>query len=282
MSTSTPSLDRLRLQDDHESLDHAAVAKIPVQLGRLLHLDELPRPETTGALDLDMVPQLLRVSRRSHAGCVFEAAPSSLAAEQFRLMQRRLVNYAPKGGLVLLTSPGAGDGKSLNTHNLAWALAEAGHNTLLLELDLRRPTQATYTRSQAPLSVADVLSGNVAPEDAVRRISGLPLFYIGLEKPAANPTRLLRSKNLRQLLTWARQNFTWVIIDGPPVLAIADVEEILPSVDLVLMIARERVTPKAMLQRAAERLGTRLDFIIFNDVDMSGAYGYGYGYNYRD
>jgi Mrp family chromosome partitioning ATPase len=253
------------------------LAPVPLQVGSLHGLETISDNIFSGpTLDLDMVPQLPRISRRLNAGCVFEADPTGLAAEQFRLMQRRLANHCPRGATALLTSPGAGDGKSLNTHNLAWALAEAGHNTLLLELDLRRPTQASYNRAQAPHTVLDILTGELPPEAVVRRVGGVPLFYIGLEKPAPDPTRLLRSRSLRQLLGWARRNFEWVIIDGPPVLAISDVEEILPSVDLVMMIARERVTPRAMLERAAERLGKRLNFVIFNDVEVSGHYGYGY------
>lgn len=210
---------------------------------------------------------------------VFETDPTGLAAEQFRLMQRRLLNVRPTGGSVLLTSPGAGDGKSFNAHNLAWAFAEAAQPTLLLDLDFRRPSQAKCFRSSPPVSIAAVLTGKETPEAALFRIDGTSLFFIGLQKSAANPVGLLRSAQLQQLMTWARRNFTWVVMDAPPILPISDVEELLPSADIVLMVVRERVTERAMLERAAERLGKRLDYMIFNDVTFSAAYGYGYGYN---
>ena len=228
-------------------------------------------------LDLASVACLTRRKPYDREDSVFEADPEGVAAVQFRLMQRRLVNVYEHGGLLLVTSPGAGDGKSLTAHNLAWALAEAGNNTLLLELDLRRPTQ-THRLGAAPLiSICDVLSGRAAPEDALRKISGLPLGFIGLERPAKDPVALLRSSAMPHLLSWAKNNFSWVIIDAPPLLPVADVEELLPRVDVVALVIRERVTPAQLVQRAVERLGNRLDFTILNDAQLSASDGYRYG-----
>jgi len=224
--------------------------------------------------DVEDIPRLeARKPRKQQEHSVFHLDPYGAAAEQFRLMQRRLCNLRPAGGVVLFTSPGLGDGKSLNAHNLAWALAEAGHRTFLLDLDLRRPGLGRYLPSHPPKDVTDVLAGEVSSLSATRRLDDLPLFYLGLDKPASRPVRLLRSKKLNELLGWARQTFDWVIIDGPPVLAVADVEELLPKVDLTLMVVRERGTPRAMLERAADRLGDRLSFVIYNDTLLYDTYG---------
>ncbi len=207
---------------------------------------------------------------------VFEADPNGIAAEQFRLMQHRLSNVRPSGGSVLITSPGAADGKSLNAFNLAWALAEAGNSTLLLELDMRRPSQSRHISTPPPHSLVDVLTGETTALSAVRRLTDVPLFYLGLNKPASKPVKLLRSQALQDLQSWARQTFSWVIIDGPPVLAVSDIEEIMPGADLVLLVVRERGTSRTMLERTVEHLGERLNFVIYNNVSISGHYGYGY------
>ncbi|MGO4209782.1 tyrosine-protein kinase family protein [Terriglobus sp. 2YAB30_2] len=191
-------------------------------------------------------------------------------------MQHRLSNIRPSGGAVLITSPGVSDGKSLNAYNLAWALAEAGNNTLLLELDLRRPSQNRHIPTPQPSGLVDVLTGETTALSAIRRLSDAPLFYLGLNKPASKPVDLLRSQALQDLLGWARQTFSWVIMDGPPVLAVSDVEEILPRADLVLLVVRERGTPRAMVERTVEHLGERLNFVIYNNVSLSSEYGYGY------
>jgi len=191
-------------------------------------------------------------------------------------MQHRLSNVRPSGGSVLITSPGAADGKSLNAFNLAWALAEAGNSTLLLELDMRRPSQSRHIPTLPPHSLVDVLTGETTALSAVRRLSDVPLFYLGLNKPASKPVKLLRSQALQDLQCWARQTFSWVIMDGPPVLAVSDIEEIMPGADLVLLVVRERGTSRTMLERTVEHLGERLNFVIYNNVSISGHYGYGY------
>ncbi|QEE28614.1 CpsD/CapB family tyrosine-protein kinase [Terriglobus albidus] len=232
---------------------------------------------------LHAAPELDDIKRLESGGkardiSVFEADPNGVAAEQFRLMQHRLSNVRSSGGSALITSPGPADGKSLNAYNLAWALAEAGHSTLLLELDLRRPSQSRYIPTPPPSSLVDVIKGEATARSAVRRLSDVPLFYLGLNKPAAKPVKLLRSQALQDVICWARQTFSWIIIDGPPVLAVADVEEILPNADLVLLVVRERGTPRMLVERAVEHLGERLNFVIYNNVSLSGRYGYGYGY----
>lgn len=228
---------------------------------------------------LDAVP-LLGLDAKMKRGCsVFETEPSSLAAEQFRLMQRRLANVRPMGGSVLLTSPGPGDGKSLNAHNLAWALAETGQNTLLLELDFRRPSQAKYFGCAPVTSLDTALTERLPPQAALSRIPETSLYFAGLRQACAHPVDLLRSEQLREFLSWAKRHFAWVIMDVPPVLPVADVEELLPSADLVLMVVRERGTPRAALARAGDRLGKRLSYILYNEVTFSPAYGYGYRYD---
>ncbi len=229
-------------------------------------------------INLDRVPVLERMEMMGTVSSVFESDPDGLAAVQFRVMQRRLMNLREDGGSLLITSPGPDDGKSLTAHNLAWALAEAGSPTLLLELDLRRPSQARRFGSKPTTGVVEVLTGKVSPLSALRRIDGISLGFIGAEMRSKDPTGLLRSSALSDLLTWARSAFTWVVIDAPPVLPVADVDDLLPRLDLVAMVIRERWTPRTMTQRAAEHLGSRLNFLILNDTDLSTVEGYRYGY----
>ncbi len=229
-----------------------------------------------GAEGCDSFPLLERAASTQSGGCLFESEPEGFAAEQFRLMQRKLTNARPAGGCLLVTSPGPNDGKSLNARNLAWAFAEAERPTLLLELDLRRPSQCDIFSARLKRSVEDVLEASCEPREATCRIEGTQLHYLGLSRPAKNPIGLLRSSALLKLLEWSRRNFQWIVMDVPPVLSVSDVEELVPHADLVLMIVRERVTPLPLVRSAAERLGKRLNYVIFNDVKKSAVYGYGY------
>ncbi|AEU37840.1 CpsD/CapB family tyrosine-protein kinase [Granulicella mallensis] len=239
-----------------------------------------PASDQSDAINwLNMVPKLERLPQKHRTTIAFESGADSRACEQFRLMQHRLVTARPAGGVVLITSPSAEDGKSLNCQNLAWALAEAGHKTLLLDLDLRRPSLLAALGGVCPQSIEQVLKGEVTPEAAIRSVGDLPLYIIGLDKAVSKPVPLLRAPELSNLLKWAQKNFQWVLLDAPPVLPVADVEQLLPSADLVLMVVRERVTRRAAVQRAAEMLGEHLSSLIFNDVTMSIAAGYGANYD---
>ena len=216
-----------------------------------------------------------RLLQTSKAKADETAASTFMAAEQFRYMQRKLTQIMPNGGVVLLSSAVQGEGKSFNACNLAYALAEAGNSTLLLDLDLRRPAQVRELVLDDG-RLLDVLAGKKQPADVAVRMPGVPLSVLGTRDAVAEPVDLLRSAGLANTIAWARKNVRWTIVDGPPVLPLADSEELLLHVDLVLLVARERVTPTGALKRAMERLGERLNFVIYNDAAPVEAYGYGY------
>ena len=201
-----------------------------------------------------------------------------MAAEQFRYMQRKLNQVMPQGGVVLLTSAIQGEGKSFNACNLAYALAEAKGSTLLLDLDLRRPVQISEL-GLGQGNLLDVLRGDRPVAESAFRMPGVPLSVLGTSELVTDPLALLRSAHLGKIFAWARENVRWTIVDGPPVLPLADSEELLPLVDTVLLVARERVTPAGALKRAVERLGSRLHFVIYNDAAPVRSYGYGYAVN---
>jgi Mrp family chromosome partitioning ATPase len=77
-------------------------------------------------------------------------------------------------------------------------------------------------------------------------------------------------------LTWARENFLWVVLDAPPVLPAADVSELLPFADAALLVIRARNTPRDLSKRAIELLGKHLRGVIFNEVTVDSDPDYRY------
>ena len=208
---------------------------------------------------------------------VFQIDPHGLAAEQFRLLRRTLKQEFPSGAVLLITSPGEGDGKTLTSLNLSACLASSSEAALLVEADFRRPTlEKIWGGAIQPPGIEDAWTGKTEPHKTVHVIDKLSLHAAVVTRIPENPSHLVNAPGARQFIQWARENFHWVVIDSPPVLPAADVSELLPLADAALLVVRAQSTPKELSRRAFEMLGTRLHGVIFNaaTVDSNPYYGY--------
>lgn len=207
---------------------------------------------------------------------VFLTEPTGLAVEQYKILRRRLSNLHPNGGVMLVTSPSPSEGKTLTSANLAWCLAEAGHLTCLVDLDLRAPglsnTLGVHIKDDG---VEDVLSGKRTITDALRQFGEHPLQVLLVRRRRAAVGQLLSTSNIKPLLMELRSLFQWVILDFAPVIPMADVGEILPSVDGALLVVRSGKTGKAMLTPTLDILGSALWGVVLNDAEISGSAYYG-------
>ena len=199
---------------------------------------------------------------------VFLTEPAGLAAEQYRLLRRRMTSRFPQGAMLLVTSPTPGDGKTLNAINLAWCLAEGDGPTLLLEADLRQPTVAKVLGCSPLDGVEAALLGEAEPETVVWTVSGSPLCVAMAAKGQSQPARILKDPRLRKFMGWAKNKFRWTVVDAPPVFPAADVAELCPLVDAALLIVRARKTPQDLVLKSFEVLGDRLTGVILNEATL--------------
>ncbi|MGH9775403.1 MAG: CpsD/CapB family tyrosine-protein kinase [Candidatus Acidiferrales bacterium] len=199
---------------------------------------------------------------------VCQSEVPGFAGEQFRLLAKNLSGQCPEGGVILVTSPTKGDGKTLNVANLALCLA-AGAPTLLLEADLRQPGLAQIINYQPQIGVEAAMRGEVKPE-AVVGVSddGIPFHVAAVSKVPSNPDRLLKSAAMDNLIKWARSKFFWVLLDCPPLIPVADVMELLPHSDAVLLVVRVRSTPVELIKKSTQVLGDRLKGVILNEASL--------------
>lgn len=219
----------------------------------------------------------LGVAMREEARLVFYSDPMSMAAEQFRFLRRSLVQTYPQGATLLITSPGAGDGKTLTAINLCAALADGGDPTLLVELDLRRPSvQRVFGCKIEDYGIQDVLIGRIGPEKSVYYLDPLRFYAAMVSRIPQEPSRLLTGPGIHNFLAWARPRFRWVLFDTAPVMPNADVTELLPAVDAALLIVRAQCTPKELSRRAVDVLGKRLQGVILNEATIHSAPYYRY------
>lgn len=208
---------------------------------------------------------------------IFHTDPHGLPAEQFRLLRRTLSQEFRKGAVLLITSPGVGDGKTLTSLNLCACLADSGDPTLLVEADFRRPTARNLlTSAMKPPGIEDAWAGKVEPGEAVRSVEELSLHAAIVAKIPDDPSRLIHGAGVKQFLAWAREHFRWVVLDAPPVLPAADATELSPLADAVLLVIRAQSTPRVLSRRAFEMLGKSLYGVIFNEATVDSTPHYGY------
>jgi capsular exopolysaccharide synthesis family protein len=218
-----------------------------------------------------------------HSRLVFVTDPSGLAVERYKLLRSKLFAMSSQGGVILVTSPNPGDGKSLTSTNLAWSFAEAGRQTCLVDLDLRAPGLGLSLGHEVPADdngIVEVLSGTSTIARAIRKVGDLSLFVIGVKEPLKSPAHLLTADTLRPFLSKLRDTFEWIILDMPPAIPMSDVVEVLPHVDGALMVVRSGKTIKSLIEPTIEILGQKAWGVVLNDSLIHGSAYYGY-YGYH-
>ncbi len=232
---------------------------------------------------LSSIASAIEIETDDRTRLVFESDPCSLAVERYKLLRRRLCAMNPDGGLILITSPAPGDGKTLTAINLAYCLAEAGHPTCLVDLDFRFPgILPELGHDLLGEDLIDVLTGTTTISEAMQQIGSRPLYLLGMRDRSQTPSPQLDIAVLRPFLVKLRGAFNWIILDLPPAIPFADVSEVLPEVDGALMVVRSGKTKRSLVEPTVDVLGNKLWGVILNDAEVSGGayYGYyGYGGN---
>ena len=211
----------------------------------------------------------------------------SFIGEQFRDLRTKL-NYlhgtSERGRITLFTSSVAGEGKSFILRNVGSVLSFAGKKTILIELDLRRPTfAARFNLDKTKLGLTDFLIGNATREEIIQPLFFSDnLFVITSGNIPPNPSELLESDQLSMLLKDLRLEYDHILIDTPPIHLLTDAMIVAPLCDVSLYVIRQDFTPKQELEFIRElhieRKIPKMN-IIFNAVKNS-EYGSGYRYNY--
>ena len=222
--------------------------------------------------------------RRLESSLVSVLEPYSAAAEAYRKVWTNLQLGRPdkESTSILITSPGSGDGKSLTASNLAIVVAQAGHSTLLLDGDLRRPRLHEVVDISRTPGLTESLQGDLQDYTMKRPLlDNLCVLPAGTE--VENPAKVLGSSRFRDFLDQAQQHFDHVIVDSSPVLATADGPLLSDLCDTTLCVVRAGTTTEAELDHAIEVLdgvGANIAGVVFNGFDISMAYGYKYRYRH--
>jgi len=202
---------------------------------------------------------LIPLSRREKGAKVYaplvshDVTPSSEAFRNLRTILG-LTNKATDPFL-LVTSTVQAEGKSFVATNLAVALAQVGHKVLIVDGDLRRPTQHLNLSSTATIGLSDYLAGQVADSVHVASKTGVPnLEFVGCGTRPKNPAELLNAEVMAKFIAWARGRYSRVIVDCPPVFPVSDVLLWGRHVNSTIFIAHYGRTRVPLIQTACARL----------------------------
>jgi capsular exopolysaccharide synthesis family protein len=238
--------------------------------------------EITGVGTVGMIP--LDKERRKHAAVSFDSDNSAIA-EAFRKLRTNLQFLSPDNPprVIVLTSSTPSEGKSTTSINIALALAEAEHNVLLVDGDMRRPTVHKYLDLIAPVGFSTVLSGQSTLDEALQKapFPGLTVLTAGAIPP--NPSELLGSLTAKKLLDEMRSKFDYVIIDSTPLLAVTDAAILSAAADGVLVVCRFAQTKRDQLIHAVSSLrdvGASVIGAVFTMTPTRGGGAYSYSYAY--
>jgi capsular exopolysaccharide synthesis family protein len=214
-------------------------------------------------------------------------SPGSFAAEQYQGL-RLTIERLRRGRtlqVIAVTSPAAGEGKTLTAINLAGALARGSDDArvLLIDADLRRPAVARQLAiDDAGGGLAEIVANRAATLDTVAqklKPYNLSVMPAGMRNGTVH--HILRSPRVEQLLGEARGRFDYVILDTPPLLPVFDSAQLANSVDGVLMVVAATQTPRKLLGEALNLLDpAKVLGIVFNR-DAKPMFGY-YDAYYKD
>lgn len=252
-------------------------------LRRSLDVKLRTRKDATDASSVGVLGTLPETNDLSEAN-ILRASEGHHAQENIRQLRTnlRFVNVDNPPRSVLVTSSEPGEGKSTVSTALARALAETGQPTIIIDADLRRPTVAKKFQIDSKIGLTQVLAEQVELSDAVRQFEDSQLFILPAGRIPPNPSELLGSDKMRQLIKELAEEFM-VIVDVPPLLPVTDASLLSHSVDGVILVSSVGKTRKDHLKEAADMLRkveANILGLVINRTPLTGLSGNYYGFGY--
>lgn len=183
-------------------------------------------------------------------------APKSTASESFRGIRTGILfssaDKAPQ--VILVSSSGPGEGKTVCASNLAVTMAQAGSRVVLLDCDMRRPRLHKMFNISRELGVSNVLVGSSTLADVMVTgvIPNLDVVPCGPIPP--NPSEIVGSNRMKELIATLRKDYTRIIIDSPPITAVTDSAVLAQAADGLIIVVRAGDTPRQIVQNGIAHL----------------------------
>lgn len=246
-------------------------------------------------LDIPFLGAIPTIEKDKHSDNHFQPdlvmmqMPKSIASEAYRGIRTNILFSLLKDEqkVILVSSAGPGEGKTVTVINLAITMAHAGNKVIILDCDMRRPTVHKRFGFSQHRGISDILVSRAKIRDALMKteIPNLHILPSGTIPP--NPSEILSSPGMTQLMSALRGHYQYILIDSPPLMAATDAAVLVQFSDGVILVIRAGEMQKGVIQNGlnilrsvnANALGA-----VLNDVDMDekSYYYYPYYYAYDD
>jgi capsular exopolysaccharide synthesis family protein len=205
---------------------------------------------------------------------VLKDAPADCSdAEGYRIMRTNIEfnRKSPDANTVTLVSGGVGEGKSTTLNNLAFTFAKGGYRTLIVDADLRRPSQHRFFGVANDRGLTDFLTTDISFEPLVLSTPIDNLWLMPSGRLPIDAVGILNSQRMIDLIQQLKASYDMVFFDSPPILGVSDASVIASSVDLTIVVVQHRRFPKAMLIRVKQTLqnvGAKIVGCVLNNTDI--------------
>ncbi|MDZ7374414.1 MAG: polysaccharide biosynthesis tyrosine autokinase [candidate division KSB1 bacterium] len=212
--------------------------------------------------------------------------PKSPISEAYRTVRTNIQYSRPDQTprVLLVTSPGPGEGKSTTVANLAITFAQLGNRTLLVDADLRRPILHRIFGIDRNTGLTNCIVGRESLENVVRPTPIENLYVIACGPLPPNPAEILGSDSMKHLLKRMAEEYDAVLLDSPPILAVTDSLVLSTEVDGVVLVVRAGQTDRQAALRgfaSLEKVGGKILGVLLNGIRVESVYGsYYYYYHY--
>ena len=218
---------------------------------------------------------------------VTKEQPLSYTAESFQkvLINLDYANIDQKIKVIEFTSTLASEGKSTFVSNLAYLMGQKNKKVVLIDLDLRKPKGHRVFNSPNKDGLTDYLSGKISYNELVKHSDEFGIDFIVTGEKTTAVVNVLEAQKLADLIMKLREQYDYILLDAPPVIAVSDALYISKLADGVIFVVAQGVAKKNLVREAIQTLkhsNVHIIGTVLTQVSLKGGeYGYGYDYSYK-
>lgn len=194
-------------------------------------------------------------------------------AEAYRIMRTNIEfnRKNPDANTVTIVSGGTGEGKSTTMSNIAYTFAKGGYSTLIVDADLRRPSQHRIFGVSNDVGLTDYLTTDMELEEVVMQTKVDNLYFLPSGRLPSDAVGILNSQRMVEFIEEVKSRFDIIFFDSPPILGVSDASVLSSAIDLTIIVVQHRRFPRAMLQRVKQAIinvGGNILGVVLNNVDV--------------